>query len=71
MLTREEMLERIELLLKKANNREVEMVLALLLGLLGNKEIHIRWKGDRYWSPFFFCSSAYSATSRFAKLAIA
>lgn len=37
MLTREEMLERIELLLKKANNREVEMVLGLLLGLLGNK----------------------------------
>lgn len=36
-MNREEMLERIEELLDKANEREVEMVLGLLLGLLGNK----------------------------------
>ena len=37
MLPREEMLERIAVLLKKANDREVELVLGLLLGLLGGK----------------------------------
>lgn len=37
MLPKEEMLERIAMLLKKANDREVEMVLGLLLGLLGSK----------------------------------
>lgn len=36
-MNREEMMERIEELLDKANEREVEMVLGLLLGLLGNK----------------------------------
>lgn len=37
MLPREEMLERIAMLLKEADDREVEMVLGLLLGLLGSK----------------------------------
>lgn len=36
-MNREEMIERIEKLLSEANEREVEMVLGLLLGLLGNK----------------------------------
>ena len=36
-MKREEMMERIKELLDKANEREVEMVLGLLLGLLGNK----------------------------------
>lgn len=36
-MNREEMLERIEELLNRANEREVEMVLGLLLGLLGYK----------------------------------
>lgn len=34
-MSREEILERIEGLLNRANEREVEMVLGLLLGLLG------------------------------------
>lgn len=37
MLQKDEMLERIAVLLNKASEREIEMVLGLLLGLLGNK----------------------------------
>ena len=36
-MNREEMMERIEKLLSEANDREVEMVLGLLLGLRGDK----------------------------------
>ena len=37
MQSREEMLERIGAMLEKATDKEVEMVLGLLMGLLGMK----------------------------------